>query len=159
MDDLRIDLAKKYYASSCIVSLQQNSQRLGDSNLNSVQKKCYTSNLQNKFTNIHTISTPELKSNSMQQELVQDIKKKLLRASFLETENLKLLQENKELNLNLEKNFLKSKQFEEERNIYNKYLQEILNEIKETKKIISLQNLTISLIRVDLTKLKNNLLT
>ena len=155
MDDLRIDLAKKYYASSCIVSLQQNSQRLGDSNLNSVQKKCYTSNLQNKFTNIHTISTPELK----QQELVQDIKKKLLRASFLETENLKLLQENKELNLNLEKKFLKSKQFEEERNIYNKYLQEILNEIKETKKIISLQNLTISLIRVDLTKLKNNLLT
>jgi len=62
----------------------------------------------------------------------------------LETENLKLLEENKKLNLQ----FASSQTF----------LQEILNEIKETKKLISSQNLTISLIKVDLTKIKNKLL-
>ena len=139
MDDLRIDLAKKYLANIL--------QKEGDLNPSPpLPKTCFAANIHtlDNISNQKISSNSELQSNCIKQQLVQEIKKKLLNASLLETENLKLLEENKKLNLQ----FASSQTF----------LQEILNEIKETKKSISSQNLTISLIKIDLTKIKNKLL-
>ena len=136
MDDLRLDLAKKYHAN-----VLQKKKDLNQLPLN-------PSNTLPRTVVVHTLDniSKELCNSTKEQKLVQEIKKKLLNASFLETENLKLLQENKKL---LQKNKKLNLQLESS--------QDILNEIKEAKKSISSQNLTISLIRVDLTKIQNRL--
>ena len=144
MDDLRLDLAKKYHAN--ILQKKKDLNQLPLNPSNTLPRTVVVHTLDNISKEKFVQSTDLLCNSTKEQKLVQEIKKKLLNASFLETENLKLLQENKKL---LQKN--------KKLNLQLASSQDILNEIKEAKKSISSQNLTISLIRVDLTKIQNRL--
>jgi hypothetical protein len=197
ISDLRLDLAKKYreFHNNPIDGIptvdftdvrKKNIQTIHT--LSSIDKRI--TDEQNEFNRVeqqrrNTVVQSE--RTASEQQVVEDIKKRIIRGSFLETENDQLKQENKKLTLQLQKliesglavkqqceliGYLKEINANigslKEINANNasptpdamgNKMEDVALELKAMKNLISSHNLTIALMRVDLTKIRQEIST